>query len=60
MKILMLLKKVSVHGRDFVTPSTVIIVKKIKSCRNKKCSFGLPTAYQGKIFNMVLLPKERK
>lgn len=36
MKMLMLLKKVSVHGRDFVTPSTVINVKKRKSCRNKK------------------------
>lgn len=60
MKMLMLLKKVSVHGRDFITPSTVINVKKRKSCRNKKYSFGFSTAYHGGIFSMILLPKERK
>lgn len=57
MKILMLLKKVSVHGRDFVTLSTVIIVK--KNHVDKKYSFGLSTVYQQGIFSMILLPKER-
>lgn len=49
----------SVHSRDFVTSSTVIIVKK-NNLETKYIFFGSLTAYQGGIFNMILLPKERK
>lgn len=55
----MLLEKVSIHSEDFVTLSLDIIIKKFELYVEvtKKESSILPSAYLGRIFNMILLPK---
>lgn len=55
----MLLEKVSIHSEDFVTLSLDIIIKKFELYVEvtKKESSILASAYLGRIFNMILLPK---